>query len=39
MILIWTLDHNQFDAIIAQAQTLLEQRPTHEPWLDLVLAI
>jgi hypothetical protein len=39
MILIWTLDHNEFGAIIAQVQTMLEQRPAHEQWLDLVLAI
>lgn len=39
MILIWTLDHSQFAAILQGIKRLLDQRPEQEEWRDLVLAI
>ncbi len=39
LILIWTLDHSQFAAIVAGVERLVAQRPEQEDWRDLVLAI
>lgn len=39
IILIWTLDHGQFAAIVAGVLALLEQYPEQAQWHDLVLAI
>jgi hypothetical protein len=39
VILIWTLDHSQFAKIVAGIERLIAQRPTHEHWRDLVLAL
>jgi predicted nuclease of predicted toxin-antitoxin system len=39
MILIWTLDHSEFNAIVAGVRHLLDQRPEQDQWRDLVLAI
>ena len=39
MILIWTLDHAQFGAIVAGVERLIGQWPTQEQWRDLVAAL
>lgn len=39
IILIWTLDHSEFSAILSGVQRLLEQRPQPAQWRGLVLAI
>lgn len=39
MILIWTLDHGQFAAIVAGVERLVGQWPDQDQWRDLVLAI
>ena len=38
-ILIWTLGHNQFGAIIRGVTRLLDERPEPKHWLDLIIAI
>lgn len=38
-ILIWTLDHHQFGAIINGVTRLLLDRPDHEQWRDLAIAL
>jgi hypothetical protein len=38
LILIWTLDHNQFAPIVAGIERILERWPDQEQWRDLVLA-
>ena len=37
-ILIWTLGHHEFAAIVAGIERLLEAYPTPEEWVDLVVA-
>jgi predicted nuclease of predicted toxin-antitoxin system len=37
-ILIWTLGHHEFAAIVAGIERWLETYPTHEEWVDLVVA-
>ena len=39
LILIWTLDHSQFDEIIAGVERLRGQWPEQERWRDLVVAL
>lgn len=39
LILIWTLDHSQFDEIIAGVERLIGQWPEQERWRDLVVAL
>ncbi len=39
MILIWTLQHNQFGQIVAGVERLIAQWPTQERWRDLVVAL
>jgi predicted nuclease of predicted toxin-antitoxin system len=38
LILIWTLDHSQFAAILAGIERHLERWPDQEQWRDLVVA-
>ncbi|MHB1809810.1 MAG: DUF5615 family PIN-like protein [Solirubrobacteraceae bacterium] len=38
LILIWTLDHSQFAAIVAGVERQLAQRPTQEQWRDIAVA-
>jgi predicted nuclease of predicted toxin-antitoxin system len=38
IILIWTLDHNQFAEILAGIERQLQQRPTQEQWRDITVA-
>jgi len=38
LILIWTLDHHQFGAIVAGIERHLEMWPTQQAWHDLVVA-
>ncbi len=38
-ILIWSLDHHQFGAIIRGVSRLLDARPDPEHWLDLSVAL
>jgi predicted nuclease of predicted toxin-antitoxin system len=38
-ILIWTLDHHQFGAIIRGVSRLLDERPEPKHWLDLTIAL
>jgi predicted nuclease of predicted toxin-antitoxin system len=38
LILIWTLDHSQFAAIVAGIERYLERWPEQEQWRDLVVA-
>ena len=38
-ILIWTLDHSEFAAIVAGVERLLALRPEHERWRDICLAL
>lgn len=38
IILIWTLDHSQFAAILAGIQRQLRQRPTQEQWREITTA-
>ncbi|HEY3017631.1 MAG TPA: DUF5615 family PIN-like protein [Gaiellaceae bacterium] len=38
-ILIWTLGHHEFAAIVAGIERCLEAYPTQEEWVDLVVAI
>jgi predicted nuclease of predicted toxin-antitoxin system len=38
-ILIWTLEHHELGAIVRQVERLLEERPHHADWLDLVIAV
>jgi len=37
-ILIWSLDHSQFAAIVAGVQTLLAQRPDPDSWREITVA-
>ncbi len=39
LILIWTLDHGQFAAIVAGVERHLERWPEQEQWRDLVVAL
>ncbi len=39
LILIWTLDHNEFGKIVAGVERLISQWPTHEQWRDQVVAL
>jgi hypothetical protein len=39
LILIWTLDHSQFAAIVTGVERCLERWPDQEPWRDLVVAL
>ncbi len=39
LILIWTLDHNQFGEIITGVERLISQWPDQEQWRDLVVAL
>lgn len=38
LILIWTLDHSRFAAIVAGVERQLAQRPTQEHWLGVTVA-
>lgn len=38
LILIWTLDHSRFAAIVAGVLALLAQRPSQEQWSELTVA-
>lgn len=38
LILIWTLDHSQFNEIVAGIERQLAQRPTQEQWQDITVA-
>jgi predicted nuclease of predicted toxin-antitoxin system len=38
-ILIWTLDHNEFGAIVRGVTRLLDDRPNPEEWRDLTVAL
>ena len=38
-ILIWTLDHHEFGAIISKVAQLLHDRPDVEQWRDLTIAV
>jgi predicted nuclease of predicted toxin-antitoxin system len=38
-ILIWTLGHHEFGAIISEVQERFEERPDPDGWRDLVVAI
>jgi predicted nuclease of predicted toxin-antitoxin system len=38
LILIWTLDHSQFAAVVAAIERHLERWPQQERWRDLVVA-
>jgi predicted nuclease of predicted toxin-antitoxin system len=38
-ILIWTLDHHQFGAIIRAVTALLDGRPSPRDWYDLAVAV
>lgn len=38
-ILIWTLEHREFAAIVAGIERLLEERPRRDDWRDIVLAL
>ncbi|MGH9226980.1 MAG: DUF5615 family PIN-like protein [Acidimicrobiales bacterium] len=38
-ILIWTLDHHEFGAIIKKVAQLLHDRPDVEQWRDLTIAV
>ena len=38
-ILIWTLDHHQFGAIIRGVSRLLDDRPDAKQWSDLTIAL
>ena len=38
-ILIWTLGHHQFGAVIENVTRLLRERPDPEQWLDLTVAV
>ena len=39
LILLWTLDHGQFAAIVAGVERHLERWPEQEQWRDLVVAL
>jgi len=39
LILIWTLDHSQFAAIVTGVERYLEHWPEQEQWRDLVVAL
>jgi hypothetical protein len=39
LILIWTLDHHQFAAIVAGIERYLDLWPTEKHWHDLVVAL
>jgi predicted nuclease of predicted toxin-antitoxin system len=39
LILIWTLDHSQFSAIVDGIERYLDRWPEQEQWRDLVVAI
>ena len=39
LILIWSLDHNQFDQIVAGVKRYLELWPEQDQWRDLVVAL
>jgi predicted nuclease of predicted toxin-antitoxin system len=39
LILIWTLDHSQFAAIVTGVERYLERWPEQEQWRDLVVAL
>jgi predicted nuclease of predicted toxin-antitoxin system len=38
LILIWTLDHSQFNEIVAGIERQLAQRPTQQQWQDITVA-
>jgi len=38
-ILIWTLDHSRFSAIVAGVEPVLAQRPEQEDWLEIAVAL
>lgn len=38
-ILIWTLEHREFAAIVAGIERLLAERPRQDDWRDVVLAL
>ncbi|HEV3318154.1 MAG TPA: DUF5615 family PIN-like protein [Solirubrobacteraceae bacterium] len=39
LILIWTLDHSQFAAIVTGLEHQLDLRPSQEQWRDLTVAL
>jgi len=39
LILIWTLDHSQFDEIVAGVEDYLARYPEQDQWHDLVVAV
>ncbi len=39
IILIWTLQHNQFGEIVSGLNRLLDQRPAQERWQDITVAL
>jgi predicted nuclease of predicted toxin-antitoxin system len=39
LILIWTLDHSEFAAIVAGVERYLERWPEQQHWRDLVVAL
>jgi predicted nuclease of predicted toxin-antitoxin system len=38
-ILIWTLKHHEFGAIVRRVERLLDERPRQPDWLNLVIAV
>ena len=38
IILIWTLDHSQFAAILTNVEYQLQSRPSQEQWRDITIA-
>jgi hypothetical protein len=38
LILIWTLDHSQFNGIVAGIERRLAQRPIQQQWQDITVA-
>lgn len=38
-ILVWTLDHSEFGAIIQGVHRLLQERPESEAWRDITVAL
>lgn len=38
-ILIWTLQHHEFGAIVRRVDRLLDERPRQADWADLVMAV
>lgn len=39
LILIWTLDHSQFAELVAGVERQLQQRPSHEQWREVTIAL